>query len=97
MTSDTSWRWNGDDWEHRCPGMHPQAGHMRADFIPSPKLKFLKFNHPDMPGWLITEPNETRENVRENFLESESSLDEFTVEEVEMTKEEFDALPEFEG
>lgn len=98
MSADMSWRWNGVDWEHRCPGNHPQAGHMRAEFIPPTKLKFLKFTHPDMPGFLITEPNETRENVLENYLDPMfSSVDDFTVLDVEMTQEEFDALPEFEG
>jgi hypothetical protein len=27
---DGSWRWNGEFWEHKCPGSHPQAGHFRA-------------------------------------------------------------------
>lgn len=25
--NDSSWRWNGSDWEHKCPCAHPQAGH----------------------------------------------------------------------
>lgn len=24
---DASWRWNGENWEHRCKGVHPQVGH----------------------------------------------------------------------
>ena len=73
---------------------------MRAEFIPAPKLKFLKFTHPKMSGFLITELNETRENVAENYLGDSpepGDLDAFTVAEVEMTQGEFDALPEFEG
>ena len=25
--ADSAWRWNGEAWEHRCPGTHPQVGH----------------------------------------------------------------------
>lgn len=28
--SDSHWRWNGEYWEHKCPGSHPQAGHFTA-------------------------------------------------------------------
>ena len=103
MAADMSWRWNGADWEHRCPGNHPQAGHMQAEFIPSPKIKFLKFTHPKMSGYLITELGETRENVAQNYLcdfdtdPTKADLDLFKACEVEMTQEEFNALPEFEG
>lgn len=24
---DGTWRWNGEAWEHRCHGVHPQVGH----------------------------------------------------------------------
>lgn len=27
---DTAWRYNGDGWEHKCPGALPQAGHFPA-------------------------------------------------------------------
>lgn len=30
--TDGSWRWKGDAWEHRCDGMHPQAGHSEATY-----------------------------------------------------------------
>ncbi|MBP1626922.1 MAG: hypothetical protein H6Q00_1397 [Holophagaceae bacterium] len=62
--------------------------------------KFLKFTHPKMSGYLITEPGETREGVAENYIGDyvePGDLDLFTVEDVEMTAEEFEALPEFEG
>lgn len=28
---DTSWRWNGVAWEHKCTGNHPQAGYFQAE------------------------------------------------------------------
>jgi len=62
--------------------------------------KYLKWRHPKFSGWLITETNETRENVAENYLginEEPGDLEAFTIEEIEMTKEEFETLPEFEG
>lgn len=27
---DMAWRYNGDGWEHKCPGALPQAGHFAA-------------------------------------------------------------------
>lgn len=33
LTDDDSmgrWRFNGESWEHKCPGVHPQAGHFAA-------------------------------------------------------------------
>jgi len=30
VTPDPAWRWNGDAWEHRCQGAHPQVGHNLA-------------------------------------------------------------------
>ena len=27
------WRHDGERWEHRCPGAHPQAGHMPAERV----------------------------------------------------------------
>jgi protein gp37 len=29
--NDSSWRWNGICWEHKCPGNHPQVGHFAAN------------------------------------------------------------------
>jgi hypothetical protein len=26
-----AWRWNGREWEHRCPGAHAQAGHFKQE------------------------------------------------------------------
>jgi hypothetical protein len=26
-----AWRWSGEQWEHKCPGLHPQAGHMPSN------------------------------------------------------------------
>lgn len=26
-TDNSSWRWNGEHWEHRCGGLDPQVGH----------------------------------------------------------------------
>lgn len=63
-------------------------------------MKYLKWNHPKFSGWLITETNETRENLAENYLGDDvepGDIDAFTVKEVELTDEEFEALPEFEG
>lgn len=30
---DSSWRWAGDRWEHKCPASDPQAGHQGAVFL----------------------------------------------------------------
>lgn len=27
---DASWRWNGENWEHKCPGIDLQCGHFSA-------------------------------------------------------------------
>ena len=62
-------------------------------------MKMLKWHHPKFSGYLITEPTETRESIAENNLGDiePGDLEAFTVEEVEMTEEEIEALPEFEG
>lgn len=31
VAADGSWRFNGKGWEHRCPGLHPQVGHLPAE------------------------------------------------------------------
>ena len=31
--SDPSWRWNGNIWEHKCPGASPQCGHQPARYF----------------------------------------------------------------
>lgn len=97
--ADSSWRWNGEAWEHRCDGLHPQVGHLLAEFVPTPKLPMNKWSHPEWSGSLIAEPNFTREEVIEGYL---SDLDEaahadLTVEPIHMTQDDIDALPEFEG
>jgi hypothetical protein len=33
-----AWRWTSEAWEHRCAGMHPQAGYMSARWFGDPKL-----------------------------------------------------------
>lgn len=30
VAPDASWRWNGENWEHKCPGADPQCGHFQA-------------------------------------------------------------------
>lgn len=63
-------------------------------------MKMMKFQHPKFSGYLIADPNETKENVAQNYLGDDvepGDLDAFTVTEVEMTQEEVDALPEFDG
>lgn len=63
-------------------------------------MKFLKFEHPKLSGYLIAEPSETKENVAENYLGDDvepGDLDAFTITEVDMAQEAFDALPEFDG
>jgi len=30
---DPSWRFNGRDWEHQCPGNHPQCGYFVAEEV----------------------------------------------------------------
>ena len=42
-----SWRWNGEEWEHKCADMHPQAGHCgrlisRELFTAQQRIKFLE-------------------------------------------------------
>lgn len=58
-------------------------------------MKFLKYTHPDLPGYIIMESDITPEDVREGYMDPEASLGEFQVEEVEMTPEEFYELPEY--
>ena len=63
-------------------------------------MKVLQFTHPKMRGFLITDANQTREDIATDYIGDEfqdGDLAAFTVEEMEMTQEEFDALPEFEG
>lgn len=33
-TDHGAWRWNGETFEHKCAGVHPQAGHFRCRFVP---------------------------------------------------------------
>lgn len=33
-----SWRWTGEIWQHRCKGMHPQAGHFDAKLLVAGQL-----------------------------------------------------------
>lgn len=64
------------------------------------RMKMLKFEHPKFSGYLIAEPNETKEDVVANYLGNDlepGDMAAFTVTEVEMTAEEIDALPEFDG
>ncbi len=63
-------------------------------------MKMLKFEHPKFSGYLITEPTETKEEVATNYLGDDledGDMEAFVVTEVEMTQEEIDALPEFDG
>ena len=63
-------------------------------------MKMLKFEHPKFSGYLITEPTETKEEVAANYLDDDledGDMEAFVVTEVEMTQEEIDALPEFDG
>jgi hypothetical protein len=32
--SDSSARWNGREWEHKCAGQHPQAGYTETYYHP---------------------------------------------------------------
>jgi hypothetical protein len=41
---DSAWRWNGENWEHRCADLHPQVGYEVVD--PIADLK-------DLREWLI--------------------------------------------
>lgn len=34
--ADSSWRSAGDHWQHRCPGHHPQSGHLGIGVMPPP-------------------------------------------------------------
>ena len=61
-----------------------------------------KWTHPRLTGALYTPPHEqaTPAQILEDYigdLAEPGDIDRFTREEVEMTEEEFDALPEFEG
>lgn len=38
----TSWRRCGVGWEHRCPDLHPQAGHVRAPTVDAEDLAALR-------------------------------------------------------
>jgi len=31
IAADGSWRWNGEEWEHKCQNVHPQAGHFKQE------------------------------------------------------------------
>ena len=33
MGVDGSWRWNGEEWEHKCQNVHPQAGHFKQESV----------------------------------------------------------------
>ena len=58
---------------------------------------YKQWRHPDMGGTLITEATENPEDIIGNYLEADADTSAFESEDVEMTEEEFDALPEFEG
>jgi len=66
----------------------------------SPMVKYLKFEHPKMSGYLITETNETPQDVADNYIGDDfepGDLEAFVIQEVEMTKDEFENLPEYSG
>lgn len=50
-----------------------------------------------MGGTLITEATENPEDIIGNYLDADADPSAFESEDVDMTEEEFDALPEFEG
>jgi len=57
---------------------------------------YLKWTHPDWDKFLITETNETQESVAENYVgDGDPKL--LVREEVDMTKEEFEAMSEWDG
>lgn len=58
---------------------------------------YKRWKHPDMGGTLITEASENPEDIIGNYLDADADPAAFESEDVEMTEEEFDALPEFEG
>lgn len=63
-------------------------------------VKYLKFEHPKMSGYLITETNETPQDVADNYIGDDfepGDLEAFVIQEVEMTKDEFENLPEYSG
>jgi hypothetical protein len=63
-------------------------------------MKVLKFTLPTTDQVLYTELNETKQNVFDNYIGGDDGMyavEDIQVEEVEMTQEAFDALPEFEG
>ena len=67
------------------------------------KIEMLKWTHPEWSQWLITDVNNSHKNVANNHLNGhpdpygEVGLAGLKVEVVHMTKEEIDALPEFDG
>lgn len=52
---DPSWRWNGRAWEHKCPGLHPQAGHFRANGPPRPLPAEQQSQSPAAPVTALSE------------------------------------------
>lgn len=46
-----SWRWTGEIWQHRCPGMHPQTGHFDAKLLVT--VEPGRMTKDDLPGdWI---------------------------------------------
>ena len=59
-----------------------------------PKIPMRKWTHPDWTGWLVTATNVMPEDVCRDYGCDSEGLEERLV---WMTKEEIDALPEFDG
>ena len=59
-----------------------------------PKIPMRKWTHPDWTGWLVTATNVMPEGVCRDYGCDSEGLEERLV---WMTKEEIDALPEFDG
>lgn len=56
--ADTSWRWTGERYEHKCPGNHPQHGHEPAEWFGEPQGSPLQKGEkkPSLPAptWGLT-------------------------------------------
>lgn len=61
--------------------------------------KYTKWNHPDFPSAIIEEVGySTREEVMELFADNEDAdINLLTEETIELTEDEYNNLPEFEG
>lgn len=56
-----AWRWNGERWEHRCAGRHPQAGTEPADYFgptPAPEKK-PALRCPEKATWTLGRVTDT--------------------------------------